>query len=147
MSWMIILAVVIAALMLVALIFVLLPALLMRSLGPALQERIGEVYQPQQVLYQDLKALTFGLQSKGVFQARGNGALVLTARELHFFQFTPRRDIRIPRDAITEIKVVRSHLGKTIGRKLLYVGFTLDGQADSMAWYVTDVQTWIAKLG
>jgi hypothetical protein len=94
----------------------------------------------------DLGAITFGLQSKGVIQGRGNGALVLTRNELWFSRAWPRSDLRIPLDAVTEVTTVRSHLGKTYLRDLLRVSFRTGDTTDSVAWYVSDVAAWRAKL-
>lgn len=143
MSWLAIGAVGLGTLVLM--LFVV-PPLVHRFMGPSLQAQVEKVYAPADVRLQDLKALGFGLESKGATQLRGNGALVLTAKELHFFQFTPASDTRIPLDAITEAKTVKSHLGKTIGRDLLHVSFTADGKPDSMAWYVADVGAWTGLL-
>ena len=139
-------AIALGALGLALMLFVV-PPLVHRFLGPSLQARVEKVYAPADVRLQDLEALGFGLESKGAAQMRGNGALVLTAKELHFFQFTPASDTRIPLDAITEVKTVKSHLGKSIARDLLHVSFTAaEGKPDSMAWYVSDVGAWTGLL-
>jgi hypothetical protein len=115
---------------------------------PSLERRISKLYSSEQILLRDLTALTFGLESRGVLQGRGNGALVLTADELCWFRFVPERsDLRIPRETITKVDTVKTHLGKTHGRDLLRVTFTNNGKPDSMAWYVMDLGAWISKLG
>jgi hypothetical protein len=129
-----------------AIVLVAVPLITHRVIGPKLKARVAQVYKPDEIVFEDLKANNFGLESKGAMQARGNGALVLTARELHFFQLLPARDVRIPLDSITEVKTVRSHLGKTVGRSLLYVSFAVDGNQDAMAWSVADVEAWLSKL-
>lgn len=132
----------------VVLIFVVVPALVHRASKPALERRIAEHYQPDQIVLQDFRALSLGLESRGVTQGRGNGALVLTADTLHWFQLIPESSsVKIPRDQIVEVKSVKSHLGKSIGRSLLHVTFTVDGKRDSMAWNVMDLDTWLGKLG
>lgn len=125
---------------------ILVPALVHRVIGPQLEARVGEVYPADVVLLKDSKANSLGLTSRGVMQARGNGSLVLTKTVLHFFQFIPKSEVKIPLSAITAVDVVRTHLGKTIGFKLLRVSFEADGKADSIAWYVTNLDVWIAKL-
>ncbi|MEJ7603193.1 MAG: hypothetical protein WKG01_35225 [Kofleriaceae bacterium] len=125
---------------------VVVPLVTHRVIGPKLRARVAQVYKPDEIVFEDLRASNFGLESKGAIQARGNGALVLTARELHFFQLIPARDVRIPLDRITQVKTVRTHLGKTVGRSLLHVSFTVEGGQDAMAWSVTDVETWLSKL-
>jgi hypothetical protein len=128
------------------LLFVALPAMILRVLGRRLERRIAAVYPPDQIVLKDLRAVTLGLQSKGVFQGRGNGALVLTPKVLWFSRAWPRADLRIPLDAITEVTTVRSHLGKTYFRDLLRVSFRTRDTTDAVAWYVTDLAGWRAKL-
>ena len=128
-------------------IFVFVPKLVTRWMGPRLERRISNIYSPEQILFKDLNALTFGLESRGALQMRGNGALVLTADELGWFRFVPERtDLRIPRENITKVDTVKSHLGKTYFRDLLRVTFTNNGKPDSMAWYVPDLGAWLSQL-
>ena len=92
-------------------------------------------------------ALSFGVESKGVWQVRGNGCLAATNDEILFVMWLPRKELSIPRDRVTGIERAKSHLGKRIGRELLRVRFTNDsGQPDSIAWYVRDLATWEATL-
>ena len=77
--------------------------------GP-LEARISTQYRLDEVLMQDLKANYFGRESIGVGQLRGNGGLVLTAKQLHFFMFLPTSDIRIPLTTITKLAITKSHL-------------------------------------
>jgi hypothetical protein len=113
--------------------------------GP-LEGRIAAQYGSNDILMKDLTANSFGLESAGVWQVRGNGALVLTPTELQFFQFLPKSDVRIPLDAITEVTFTRSHLGKATIYKLLKVRFTLNGKADSIAWFVADSKAWKERI-
>lgn len=113
--------------------------------GP-LEARIAAHYGPDEILLKDLKANSFGLESAGVWQVRGNGGLVLTARYLHFFMFLPKREFRIPIDAITELTFTKSHLGKATIYDLLKVRFTGEGTPDSIAWYLTDPAAWNARI-
>ncbi len=119
----------------------------MKTVGPKLDARIAENYKADEILLKDVGAMSLGLTSRGVTQGRGNGALVLTANTLHWFQFIPQRsDVLIPRADITEVTTTRSHLGKAIGRDLLLVKFTYNGKPDSMAWHVNDLQAWLSRL-
>lgn len=132
----------------VIVIFVVVPKLVTKAMEPALERRISKMYSSDQIILRDLKALTFGLESRGVLQGRGNGALVLTADELCWFRFVlESSDLRIPREDITKVDTVKAHLGKTYGRDLLRVTFTHNGKPDSMAWYVMDLGAWLSKLG
>lgn len=141
--WLITAAIIVGSL---AIMLVVVPLIVHRVIGPKLEARIAEVHKPEEIVFKDVRANNFGLESKGAMQARGNGALVLTARELHFFQLVPAREFRIPLDSIVEVKTVRSHLGKSVGRALLYVAFAVDGRQDAMAWSVVDVEAWLSKL-
>lgn len=118
----------------------------MRRLRSSLEQRIAAEFPPDRVLRKDTGALTLGLQSLGVRQGRGNGALVLTPDMLWFSRAAMRRDTAIPLASITEVKIVRSHLGKTYFRDLLHVTFAANGGTDSMAWLVRDLAGWISAI-
>ena len=111
-----------------------------------LETRIAAHYGPDKIVIEDLAAMSFGLESRGVWQGRGNGGLVLTADYLHFFRFVPGADLRVPLGAITELTFTKSHLGKATIYDLLKVRFSLDGQADSIAWYLTDPKEWKTRI-
>lgn len=144
-GWWIAGSVVIVLLAVGALVLVV-PSLVFRVAIPKLRARIEAAF-PAGVRFEDLRALSFGLTSRGVTQGRGNGALVLTESELAWLQLVPASsDVRIPLAAITEVKTVRGHLGKTVGRELLFVGFTHAGSADSLAVLVTDLPGWLTRL-
>jgi hypothetical protein len=87
---------------------VVLPKLVYRFMERPLEARIAAHYGSEEVLMKDLKANSFGLESAGVRQARGNGGLVLTAKSLHFFMFLPGWDLRVPPGAISEVWFSRS---------------------------------------
>ena len=111
-----------------------------------LEARIAAHYGPDEILMQDLAANSFGQESKGVWQGRGNGALVLTKDYLHFFRFVRGADVRVPLGAITELSFTKSHLGKATIYDLLKVRFSVDGQTDSIAWYLTDPTAWKNRI-
>ena len=112
--------------------------------GP-LRRRARRHFAGLDVLRED-DANTFGIESHGKSQVRGNGTLALTADELLFAQWVPDRLLRIPRVAITEVTTTRSWLGKTIFRQLLLVRWTGDAGADAIALWVKDLDGWIAVL-
>jgi hypothetical protein len=111
-----------------------------------LEARVAAHYGPDEVLMKDLGAMTFGLESWGVWQGRGNGALVLTADCLHFFRFVRGADVRVPLGAITEVTLTKSHLGKATIYDLLKVRFSVDGKPDSIALYLNDPQGWKNRI-
>jgi hypothetical protein len=81
------------------------------------------------------KAQSFGQESRGKTQLRGNGILLLTDQELFFQGILPKREFTIPLQQIQSVEIVKSHLGKSTFRNLVKVNFTNDaGQAYSIAW-------------
>jgi hypothetical protein len=95
----------------------------------------------------DERANSFGLESKGAAQIRGNGCLAISDSELMFVMWLPRREIVVPRHQITGVERVRSHLGKSVGRELLKISFTgAEGNPDSVAWLVNDLEAWESAL-
>jgi hypothetical protein len=134
------LGVVVIALMIILVLklIYLVTKLVYQSMEGPLEDRIAVHYDPDEIVLKDLKANSFGLESAGVWQVRGNGGLVLTAQCLHFFLFLPERDLRVPLDAITELTFTRSHLSKMTIHDLLKVAFSVEGKLDSIAWYLTD---------
>ncbi|MBO9999199.1 MAG: hypothetical protein J7641_09365 [Cyanobacteria bacterium SID2] len=106
-------------------------------------ERMQEQFTSAQIVRSDVKANFFGLQSRGNFQIRGNGVLVLTREELWFSRLVKREDISIPLNTIEQVDLVNSHLGKRIlGRQLLYVQFASSDGTDAGAWLVNNPQQW-----
>ena len=92
-------------------------------------------------------ANSFGQESLGVKQIRGNGLLILTDYELFFGMYIPKKEWHIPLKMISKIDIVRSHLHKTKSHNLLKVVFTNEnGKLDSIAWLVKDLESWIMVL-
>jgi len=90
---------------------------------------------------------SLGLKSLGRGQVRGNGTLALSADELRFRQWVPRRDVRIPLTDITDVGTERWWLGKSVGRKLLCVRWrTEDLSEDAIGLEVRDLDAWLADL-
>lgn len=109
--------------------------------------RRAEGHFAGQALLREDDANSFGVESAGTWQVRGNGNLALTEHELLFAQWVPNRLLRIPRDSIVEVTTARAHLGKTIGRDLLKIGWTTDfGTPDSIALWVRDLDGWLEAL-
>jgi len=127
-------------------VLVVAPKLVYFWLRRPLETRIAATYRPDEILLRDLTANSFGLESAGVWQLRGNGGLVLTAEGLHFFMFVPKREFRVPLYAITELTFTKSHLGKATIYNLLKVQFTSDGKSDSIAWYLANPIAWKDKI-
>lgn len=99
------------------------------------------------LLLEEPGANSFGVESAGPWQIRGNGNLALTEDELLFAQWVPDRLLRIPRRSIVDVSTTGSHLGKTIGRPLLEVTWTAeDGSRNAIALWVRDLDRWLATL-
>ena len=77
----------------------------------------------------------------------GTGTLVLTDAEVAFAQWRPDRLVRIPRPAIAEVDTTRSHLGKTMNADLLRIRWTTPKATDTVAFFVRDLDPWLADLG
>ena len=109
----------------------------------AVRTRLGA----DRILLLEDGANSFGVESGGRWQIRGNGCLAATADEILFVMWFPRREVHIPRSHVTAVERARSHLGKTAGRNLLRVRFTNDdGRPDSIAWWVANLREWEALL-
>ena len=111
-----------------------------------MRRRAGGHFSGLTLLRED-DANSFGVESAGKWQVRGNGCLALTEHELLFAQWVPNRLVRIPRKSIVEVTTARSHLGKTMFRDLLKVVWTTDlGTQDSIALWVKDLDDWLEAL-
>lgn len=130
----------------ITLVVSLVAKLVLHLMKRPLEARIAAHYGPDEILMKDLAAMSFGLESKGVWQGRGNGGLVLTADYLHFFRLVRGADLQVPLGAITELTFTKSHLGKATIYDLLKVRFCVDGQTDSIAWYLTDPKGWKNRI-
>jgi len=118
--------------LLLVLISALSRAMLAAMRGP-LEARALRRYRADAILASEYGANSFGLASKGKLQARGNGALLLTANELCFLQVVPEVEIVIPLAAIRSTSFTRTHLGKATPFKLLKIQFDQGGGEDVLA--------------
>ncbi len=126
----------------VVIVFGALSRLILHSMKGPLEARIAAHYGPDEILLKDLGANSFGVESRGVLQGRGNGALVLTKDCLHFFRFIKGADLRVSIGEITEISFTKSHLGKATIYDLLKVRFSVDGSTDSIALFLREPTAW-----
>ena len=138
--------VIVLTVVVIGIVAVMVSKLTLRSMNGPLEARVASHYGPAEVLMKDLCANSFGQESLGVWQIRGNGGLVLTGKELHFFLFLPKRDLLIPLDTITEITFTKCHLAKATIYNLLKVRFVVEGKSDSIAWYVSDPHAWKDRI-
>jgi hypothetical protein len=114
-----------------------------RQVAEEVRARLGD----SEILAIDESANSFGVESAGVMQIRGNGCLAATRDEVLFIMWVPRKELSIPRPWITAVERADSHLGKSKFRPLLRLRFTDEqGRADSVAWAVRDLPAWEAAL-
>lgn len=117
-------------------------AILEKRLRPVVEER----FAGREIRRSSYEANFFGLQSRGLGQMRGNGALVLSVDRLFFLQAVNRRELDIPLVKITSVSLVRGHLRKRVGRPLLRVEFLTEDGPDGAAWYVGNPGAWKEAL-
>lgn len=133
------LAVGVGGLLFLALVLVAVPKAALAAVRRALEPKVNELFPDKESrLIEEYRANSFGLASLGAMQARGNGALVLTRRELVFLQLVPNREVRIPLGSIKETSLVHSHLGKATPYKLLKISFQKDGVEDAIALFLPE---------
>jgi len=83
-----------------------------------------------------------GQQSIGPAAARGNGALVLTDEVIWFRLVVPARELEIPLEKVTGVRIEKWFLGKTKGRPMVIVDFDLGNGPDAAAWFVREPDHW-----
>jgi len=131
-----------AALALVWLAAVAAQRFVLKSLERRLRPRVERRYAAENILLASYEADFFGLESRGLGQVRGNGALALTPGELYFIQAVLGREVVIPLEDITAVSVVRSHLKKWVPRDLLRVDYRTPEGPEAAAWFVYDPSGW-----
>lgn len=118
----------------------------MAAVRHRMDEHVRRRFAGRSVVRRSIGANFFGQLSRGMGQVRGNGALVLTPEELYFVLAVPRRELTIPLSAVTSVSTPRSHLGKTVGMRLLRVDFEGDQGEDAAAWALNGVDEWKAAI-
>jgi hypothetical protein len=92
-------------------------------------------------------ATSMGIEREGREEKRGTGSLVLTDVVLAVAQWHPDRLIRIPRSAIVAVDTTREHLDKSMKSDLLRVRWSVDGNDDTIVFFVRDLDPWLTDLG
>ena len=114
------------------------------------QKRIIEIlnkFKAKNIILSLKNANFSGQQSHKSTQIRGNGVLILTAEDLYFEMWRPKKILQIPISSILKIEITKSFLPKSVFRKLLKVVFTnQEGEEDAAAWWVTSLDKWIEEL-
>lgn len=119
---------------------------LFSAIQGAADAAIDQAHPTEDIVLRDGMANSLGLESRGPVQLRGNGGLVLTRDELHFLPLVGVAEVRVSLDQIRKVSLVRVHLGKTVGRRLLRVDFGEGAATDAVAFSVHDPDRWIAEL-
>lgn len=91
-------------------------------------------------------ATALGRSDPGDGPLLGTGTLVLTPSELGFAQWRPLRVLRIARPDIILVDTTREHLGKTMKSDVLRVTWRADGVDEQVAFFVRDLDPWLADL-
>lgn len=128
------------------LLLLIIPRVVQKYLKGPLAEEVAKRYAAEDILLQDLKANSFGVQSDGGKQLRGNGALVLSAQELYFIRALPRAEYVVPLDKIIAVEIVKVHAGKAVPYDLLRVEYRTDAGEDAMAWWVEEPEAWKQRI-
>jgi hypothetical protein len=137
MSALTILAIALAALAFSFVVFVLLPKALLKGMRGSLEARVkARLGAGATLVHADYGASSFGVESRGALQWRGNGALILTEKTLAFFQLFAERELVIPLERIQALSLVHKHLGKVTSSRLLRVEFRANEQLDAVAFWV-----------
>lgn len=114
------------------------------------QTRINEIldgFKDKNIILSLNSANFFGQQSRKSTQVRGNGVLILTAEDLYFEMWRPKKILQIPISSVLKIEITKLFLHKSVFRKLLKVVFTnQEGEEDAAAWWVTSLDKWIEEL-
>ncbi len=124
---------VIAGVIVLFLILGVLQKVTLAALTETMTARVASLLKDEQIVRSEVTAMSFGQESKGPLQVRGNGALVLTSDEIVFLRAVPEAELRIPLAKVTGLSFVRSHLGKATPFKLLKIEFDGDAGKDSIA--------------
>ena len=137
MSTLTILAIALAALAFAFVLFVLVPKALLKGMRQSLEARVkGRLSAGATLVYEDYTANSFGVESRGVTQWRGNGALILTEKSLAFFQLFVEQELVIPLERVQALSLVHKHLGKATPSQLLRVEFRARERLDAVAFWV-----------
>lgn len=139
---------VIVAGVLVLLVAIFVPILIViRTRGRRVEGEMRRRYG-ESILLIDRLARSFGVESQGLAQIRGNGCLVATPEVLAFSMWVPRRDLVIRRADIESVEIARTHLGK-VGAVLPLVKVRFRNSAggtDSIAWQLREPERWVEVL-
>jgi len=107
-----------------------------------LEKHIQKNFDKDKIVGATTRANFFGEKSKGGKQVRGNGALVLTQKEIYFIRAVPFKEYIIPLKSVSEVSLPNSFNGKSVFSKLLCIQYKTDSVSDAIAWAVKDPESW-----
>ena len=113
-----------------------------KSARNKLDRYIQDRFDKNDIIGATTRANFFGRKSKGGFQIRGNGAIVLTQEHLFFIRAVPLKEYCIPIKSIEQVSMPGSFNGKSVCSKLLCIHYTADGMEDSIAWAIKHPVKW-----
>lgn len=87
-----------------------------------------------------------GIESRGIFQIRGNGFMALTDRDLRITRAVPAAEWRIPHWQLKRASLESSFLLKWTWRKVLVVAFEQEGRQDRIGIYVRGGAAWAEEI-
>jgi hypothetical protein len=129
---------VVAGVLALVLLLSVVQKLTLSAIEKTMQARVAERLAGKEILKSELTAMSFGQESKGKLQGRGNGALVLTTEEVVFLRAVMPTELFIPLAKVTNLSFVHSHLGKATPFKLLKIEFDSETGPDSIALILKD---------
>ena len=93
------------------------------------------------------KANGFGTEPPSAGGLRSMGCLALSHTDLMFVTWTPQKEFRIPRSAITSVDTSADDLAG-VQKAMITVAYTGDdGSEITASWRLTDIVEWLTALG
>ena len=114
----------------------------LRSTQKKLEEYILNNFNKKEILSATTKANMLGLKSLGSRQIRGNGAIILTNKNLFSIRAKPFQEKVISIENINEISLPTSFNGKSVFKKLLCIHYQENGKEEAIAWAVSNPAKW-----
>ena len=111
-----------------------------------LRNEIRKRFPAHEILKATLAANSFGVQSLGKWQVRGNGALLLLQNMLFFRMIVPHREVTIPLQAIQNVSLCNGFMGKATSRPLLRVDFSTPAGPDAAAFSIHEPELWLQAI-
>jgi hypothetical protein len=120
----------------------------LRQVRVAGQKMLSEKFPGGAPTFSSPSVNCFGIESRGRWQVRGNGALAISPAGLWFRGVMNGISLDLPLERLRGVELVDSHLSKRVfGRKLLKVHFQSEqGAEDSVAFLVENPGRWQQEI-